>query len=360
MRNSSINNIIVVLALVIFSAAPLQAIEIAVAAGESIQKAIDSANDGDVILLAGGIFKESFSFKGKAITLRGSGRDTFLKGTKFRPAITFNSDEGHNSIVEKITFTKGVRAGAIIIDQAAPTIRKCWFYKNRSIGSGSAIYVFGTDTSNESAIITNNVFYKNKTRSIKPGNIAHTIYVQDSSPTINNNTFIANDRSGVYVKGLSAPLVTSNIFSYLGQVKAPERKKLSSTGEKEKRGRAVYIENLQSGSNVEISYNISFGNKIGDVYIQGTDFSFSELQEAPVSFVTTNGNLNVDPLISGISLKTKKPNRIKKLASVSLDSSSPAIDAGNPDAQFRDGNTSRNDIGATGGDTPFTFPVLEE
>lgn len=347
-----------ILVLLLILSLPVKAEEFIVSPGESIQNAINFSANGDVIILEAGIFKESFSFNGKAVTIRGSGKETVLVGTKFRAAITVNNNEGPNSIVENLTLTRGLRAGAIIIDQAAPTIRQCWFYNNQSIGAGSAIYIFGTNNNNESAIISNNVFYKNKTRSAKPGNIAHTIYVNDSSPTINNNTFIANDRSGVYIKGLSAPLVTSNIFSYLGTIKAPERKKEDNFGEREKRGRAIYIENLQSGSNVQISYNISFGNKIGDIYIQGTDFNFTTLQETPVNFVSTSNNLSSNPLFTGLTLN-KDSSSVKKLSDVNLSGTSPAINAGNPAEQFNDADSSRNDIGATGGLLPFDFTNLQ-
>jgi hypothetical protein len=347
-----------ILVLLLIFSLPVKAEEFIVSPGESIQNAINFSANGDVIVLEAGVFKESFSFNGKAITIRGSGKETILVGTKFRPAITIDENEGPNSIVENLTLTRGLRAGAITINQAAPIIRQCWFYNNQSIGAGSAIQVFGKNTNNESAIISNNVFYKNKTRSARPGNIAHTIFVNDSSPTINNNTFIANDRSGVYIKGLSAPLVTSNIFSYLGPIKAPERKEANNSGEIEKRGRAIYIENLQSGSNVQVSYNISFGNKIGDVYIQGNDFSFTSLQENPVNFVSLSNNLSTNPLFTGLTLN-KNSSSVKRLNDVNLLNSSPAINAGNPDQRFNDVDSSRNDIGATGGLTPFNFTNLQ-
>jgi parallel beta-helix repeat protein len=347
----------ILLVLLLLLSSQAYAAEISVSPGESIQTAINGASDGDTINLAAGVYKESFSFKGKAIMLHGSGKETILKGTNFKTAITFNEDETNDSIVENITFNRGLRAGSIIIDQAAPTIRQCWFYKNKSIGAGNSIFVFGTNSSNQSAVITNNVFYKNKTRSFKPGNIAHTVYVDDSSPTINNNTFVSNDRSGVYVRGLSAPLITSNIFAYMGTIKGPERKKPSNFDEKEKRGRAVYIENLQGGSNVQLTYNISFGQNISDVYIQGTDFSFTALEASPVSFVTTNNNLVVNPGLSGITLNKK--SKVKSLSSEALSASSPAINAGNPDEAFNDADSSRNDIGATGGPKPFSFTSLE-
>jgi parallel beta-helix repeat protein len=345
------------LALLILAVGQVNAAEISLSSEDSIQNAISSSSDGDIIVLAPGFYKQNFSFNGKAITLRGSGKETVIKGTDFTAAATFNQDEGNDSVIENMTFFKGLRAGSIIIDQAAPTIRGCWFYKNQSIGAGNSIFVFGKNSANESAVINNNVFYKNKTRSFKPGNIAHTIYVDDSSPTINNNTFLSNDRSGVYVRGLSAPLITSNIFAYMGTIKGPERKKEDNFGEKEKRGRAVYIENLQGGSNVQLTYNISFGQNISDVYIQGTDFSFTTLDENPISFVTTNNNIVADPVLSGITLN--KNSKVRSFSSADLGSSSPAINAGNPDEAFNDADDSRNDIGATGGPTPFSFTSLE-
>lgn len=323
----------------------------------SIQKTIDASSDGDVINLAAGVYKQNFNFKGKAITLRGSGRNTVIKGTKFKAAITMNEDEGHDTIIENITFKKGLRSGVINLDRAAPTIRNCYFFKNKARSDGTTIMIFQKNSASESPIITNNVFYKNKVRSAKPGNIAQTIFMTSSAPLISNNTFIANDRSAIYIRGLSAPIITNNIFAYMGTIKAPERKKVDDFSEKEPRGRAIYIENLETDSDIQISYNISFANKVNDVYIQGSDFSFADLQANPVSFINLENNLTVDPNLSGVRLN-KKATKVKKLFNVELSPLSPAINAGNPETQFNDLDTTRNDIGATGGLKPFNFNRL--
>ena len=50
---------------------------------------------------------------------------------------------------------------------------------------------------------------------------------------------------------------------------------------------------------------------------------------------------------------------MKKLSNINFSNSSPAINAGNPDEQFNDADSSRNDIGATGGLLPFNFTNLQ-
>ena len=68
--------------------------------------------------------------------------------------------------------------------------------------------------------------------------------------------------------------------------------------------------------------------------------------------------MSVNPQFGNVRL-SKSGNNIKRLVDVSLSSSSPAINAGNPDAAFNDADASRNDIGATGGPTPFSFSALQ-
>ena len=81
-----------ILVLLIILSLPVKAEEFVVSPGESIQNAINFSANGDVIILEAGVFKESFSFNGKAITIRGSGKETILFGTKFRYAITVNNN----------------------------------------------------------------------------------------------------------------------------------------------------------------------------------------------------------------------------------------------------------------------------
>lgn len=334
-----------------------QAAEFTLSPNDSIQEAINNASNGDIINLSAGKFKESFELSGKAITIRGQGASTLLQGNRFKAAITINQDEGRDTIIENITFTKGLRAGAITIDKAAATIRKSYFYKNRSRGDGSAILIFETNSNGDSALITNNVFFRNKTRSFKPGNVAHTIRVIDASPEIINNSFIANDRAAVYITGLSRSIIMNNVFSYMGMIKAPERRNPQNFSLKEQRGRALFLENLKGGSNIQVSYNISYGHKTADAYIQEEDFSFSSLEENSVAFLTVSNNINAEPGFGNASFN-KKATSILKLETANLSSDSIARNAGNPDPAYNDFDASQNDIGATGGATPFSFSSL--
>lgn len=175
-----------------FSLSPAVASELSVDTTDSLQAAIDSAKDGDVINLARGIYKESFNFKGKAITLRGSGKNTVLEGARFKPTITFNHNESNSSIIENLSFNRGLKTANVIIDKAAPTIQNCWFHKDKKNDATNAIYIFGTNSNNQSPVIAGNIFYKESGESLQTGSSSEIIKVQSSSPEINDNTFITN------------------------------------------------------------------------------------------------------------------------------------------------------------------------
>jgi hypothetical protein len=109
----------------------------------SIQTAIDSVADGDILELADGTYvghrNRNIDFLGKAVTLRSQSGNASacVINCQGAPAITergfyFHSGEGPASVVEAITITNGnADYGAGIYCMAAsPTIRDCVFVDN--------------------------------------------------------------------------------------------------------------------------------------------------------------------------------------------------------------------------------------
>lgn len=315
---------------------------------DTIQTAIDSASNGDILQLIPGTYKGDINYSGKAITIQGTGIDSIIQGSGNLATIIFNNNEGAASILDQVQLKGGKRAGAILVNSASPIIRRTWFLKNKAIGAGSAIYLYGRDSNGDSASITNCVFTLNRTKSAKLGNIAHTIHINDSDPSIINNTIIYNDRAGIHMIGNSNPIIKNNILGYNGRVKSKGKK----------RGRGIFIESAEVSIGGDIQYNLLYNNKRADFGFGSSgrvkpysDADAITLLDGYGDFTLEN-NLTGEPLFS-FTVGKKDKKKLKKTFDISLDAGSPAIDAGDPDSSFNDTDTSANDIGATGGPTPI-------
>ncbi len=165
----------------------------------SIQSAIDDANDGDVVIVSAGTYPENIDFLGKAITVRSVDPNdpdvvaaTIIDGNQpddqnQGSVVTFRTGEDNNSTLAGFTITggtgswlavswefKGLRwnrcgGGVVCYNMSAPTISKNVFTGNIA-GQGGGIYVYGdpvnpNNPSNPSVhispVITDNTFIDN-------------------------------------------------------------------------------------------------------------------------------------------------------------------------------------------------------
>jgi parallel beta-helix repeat protein len=109
----------------------------------TIQGAIQSASNGDTILVSAGTYHENIDFLGKAITVEGaSAATTILQGGSAPGAVVkFVSSEGRSSVLSNFTIQGGVPAavpdaGGILIYRASPTIQNNVIRKNTGCGIG--------------------------------------------------------------------------------------------------------------------------------------------------------------------------------------------------------------------------------
>jgi len=139
---------------------------------ETIQSAIESANPGDEVIVAAGIYKENLNFRGKAITVRSEDPEdpnvvaaTIIDGSapadpNFGSVVVFNSGEGHDSVLTGFTITGGTGSwilvswrynglywnrcggGVLCYNLSEPTIARNVFRDN-SAGQGGGIYIYG-------------------------------------------------------------------------------------------------------------------------------------------------------------------------------------------------------------------------
>ena len=122
--------------------------------GEVIQHAIDSASDGDEIIVGPGTHRGDpccpastffvLNMRGKQITLRSSDgpESTILDGENARAVIWCISGETSASVIDGFTVTNGKDTGSgpgpggggIYCDASAPTIKNCRIINNRNSG----------------------------------------------------------------------------------------------------------------------------------------------------------------------------------------------------------------------------------
>lgn len=310
----------------------------------SIQDLIDSAADGDLIILGLGTYVGDIDFKSKKITILGAGKDTVIQGSGNSPVVSFVNGENNESILDSVTITDGNEEGAILIKDASPIIRRCYIRSNRSIRNASAIFVDGelvetiadVDVSTP-AIINNNIIAFNR-RNKREGKVPAIIFIKEASPEIFNNSIVRNDNDGILILGNSSPRIRNNIFFRNGS----SRRVLGS---------GIRLDSIPAESNIVISYNLFSRNELGSVFYEDADGDFSRFQNAELTefeeFLTETftgedssftGNISGDP----------KFIKIRKIKDLRLRKNSPARDSGDP-ADF-DPNNSRVNLGANGGE----------
>jgi len=200
---------------------------------DSIQAAIDDANNGDTIVVTAGTYLENIDFLGKAVTLRSADPNdpcvvasTIIDGSapndpNIASAVTFVNGEGPDSVLTGFTIingtgqsdpcgaswsSKGTCGGGVFCRGASPTITKNLF-RNCSAGyGGGAIYCHDQ----ASPTITENSFEHNYA-----GWYGGAIFARlKCSPEISNNRIVSNSAGylagAVYLADQSYSRVTGN------------------------------------------------------------------------------------------------------------------------------------------------------
>jgi len=223
------------------------AAEVVVGPGDSIQAAIDTASNGDVIIIQPGTYYENIDFLGQAIAIKSSDpnntagvESTIIDGNQAGSVVTFNNEEGSDSILAGVTLQNGKAnyGGGIYCNGSSPTITNCIITQNSALGSsdtdGGGIYCKAS-----SPIITNCIIKNNTTNHSGAGiccdfssspNILNCIITENictledptnpvgggiccwdnSSPTISNCTINNNSAAlggGVYCYEDSIPII---------------------------------------------------------------------------------------------------------------------------------------------------------
>jgi parallel beta-helix repeat protein len=302
--------------------------------GGSLQAAIDTAVDGDVVQLEAGTYDGDLDYRGKAIRVVGVGPASVLRGTGTGPVVTFVSGEPADAVLESVRVTGGLAdsGAAILIRNASPTIQRTVLAENRAVSRGSAVSIEAS-----AARLFNNLVIYNTTAGGDP----HSIDVTGASPTIVNNTIVRGDSNGIIIRGGSAPLVMNNIIASNGSVTATDR-----------RGRGIC--DFSAGGAAVIHYNVFNRNRVGALLTDGRNFAAIRGAQRRIGAPRLVGNLDGRPgFVGRIS---RNPEDVT-LADFALDGRGRATNAGNPDPAYDDLDGTRNDAGFTGGPLAPTWSL---
>ncbi len=245
---------------------------------ETIQAAVDSAIDGDTVIVADGIYtgdgNRDIDFNGRTITVRsqnGPGNCIIdCQGSEAEPHRGFylRSGEGPGTTIAGLTIINGYggkHGGGLCFQECSPTVIDCRILKNTaSTGAGVACYA-------ASPTITNCVISTN-TASFRGGGI-YCMYGDSATITectISNNS-AKNDGGGIKCSNIAMTITDSNItgnsasrggglFAHNSSSKARTSVKLENcviAGNSASKGGALYCSDCNAA---KITYCAIIGN----------------------------------------------------------------------------------------------------
>jgi hypothetical protein len=182
---------------------------------DSIQEAIDDANDGDEIEVFSGTYNEAINFNGRAIRLYSTDgpNSTTINGAGNYHVIQCISGEGPNTNLDGFTITGGNAngssphdaGGGMYCESSSPTVTNCRFSGNSAIQGGGMLNANGSEPNVNSCI-----FISNTSTQIGGG-----MYNYKSSPRVADCNFSDNsatDNGGGMHNLLSSPTIIECTF----------------------------------------------------------------------------------------------------------------------------------------------------
>ncbi|MBW6463515.1 MAG: right-handed parallel beta-helix repeat-containing protein [Bacillota bacterium] len=175
----------------------------------TIQEAIDAAEEGDVIIVDVGVYRESIDFRGKNITLQSTDPDdpaivseTIIDGGGSGTVVSFRSGETEEAVISGFTITRG--SGVLVSGGSSPLIEKC-IIEDNTAEFGAGIAVFDSSPTIRDNLITGN-----------SGFLGGGLFIEESSPLVQDNTITGNRAemgSGMVIISNSSPNVIDNVIA---------------------------------------------------------------------------------------------------------------------------------------------------
>ncbi|MBP27147.1 MAG: hypothetical protein CMJ63_02860 [Planctomycetaceae bacterium] len=186
----------------------------------TIQDAIASASDGDVILVSPGTYTatdldfdlEVINTSGLSIELRSSEgpESTIIDGQKLRPVIVCTQNETAETIINGFTITGGASpgwGGGIFCRSSSPTFTNCIITDNTSAERGGGVYLHRADPTFNECTWTEN-----------ESDTGGGLYSSISSPVLtdcffgDNFAFITG--GAIHAAGNAEPVISDSVFCH--------------------------------------------------------------------------------------------------------------------------------------------------
>lgn len=257
----------------------------------TIQKAIDEAEEGNVIIVSPGTYSENIDFKGKNVTLQSSDPNdpdivvvTIIDGGGKSSVVTFQNAETKEAKLLGFTITNGagnqlqidddtfvtVGGGILVQDDSAPIIEGNIIQGNYANYFGGGIYIWRSTPTIKGNTIYNNVAEKagggiyvsysssmieeneiTENRAIQGGGM----YLMKSSPILRENTIsrnVAQKAGGIFIRD-SSPTIQGNTIR---------------DNQAEVSGGGIYVNNTSTFRLGDRDDNFYQGNLPDDVYYE--------------------------------------------------------------------------------------------
>ncbi len=219
----------------------------------TIQKGIDSAQDGDKVIAYPGTYRENINFKGKNITLTSKDANnpdivakTVINGSQNGSVVTFNNSESADCILTGFTITNGRNdlGGGIFASNARPAVTNCAITGNTA-DFGGAIYC----SDNSDLSIENCTINKNS------AGFGGAVYCLLSRPKISDCMFSMNQGTwagGAVFSDKAAPILSDCILNdnstngdgggMLNEASSPRLSNCTFSGNSARTGGGIYCE----------------------------------------------------------------------------------------------------------------------